>query len=67
MQAAQKTMREKKNPDSHIGHQIDSLYLKINVFFAKVGLKLFDDVFLLRTVFGIYPINTRFSTSYICR
>lgn len=57
----------KKTPDSHIGHQIDSLYLKINVFFAKVGLKLFDDVFLLRTVFGIYPINTRFSTSHICR
>lgn len=36
---------EGKKPQIATSHQIDSLYLKINVFFAQVGLKLFDDVF----------------------
>lgn len=63
----QKKKKTQKTPDSHRSLDNDSLDSKYCGFSPKWASNYFDDVFLLRTVFGIYPINTKFSTSHICR
>lgn len=58
--------KHKKTPDSHRSLDNDSLDSK-NCGFLPKWASNYLMIFLLRTVFGIYPINTKFSTSHICR